>query len=204
MYDIHLSADVLCTDGPCGKSTHIILNPVTRRVTHFALEDKKLPDNPTRLVPVSKVSAAAPTEISLNCSIDDVARMPPFIVDHYVEASFSGDVSERGSAYLHPYEINDKPYDGFEEENVPADEIAVASGMQIEATDGKVGKLNDLVLDPNTGEITHLLMREGHLWGKKLVSIPVSVVETTLGDVIYLNISQKEVHGLPVVPLKKK
>jgi sporulation protein YlmC with PRC-barrel domain len=203
MTDIPLSAHVKCTDGACGKATHVVLNPVTRQVTHFALEDKKLPNNPTRLVPVSKVTGTTSSEIRLNCSINDVARMPAFIVENFIETPVTGDAWDMGSAYLHPHTFNEKPLDTYEEENIPAQEIAVASGMEIEAIDGKLGKLDNLVLDPNTGAISHLLMREGHLWGKKLVTIPISAVESTKGDVIYLKLDQKAVAELPTVPLKK-
>ncbi len=53
--DIPIDAKVQCTDGKCGKSTYVIVNPVKRAVTHFVVKDKKLPENPDRLVPVEKI-----------------------------------------------------------------------------------------------------------------------------------------------------
>jgi sporulation protein YlmC with PRC-barrel domain len=76
--------------------------------------------------------------------------------------------------------------------------------MHVEASDGKVGKLDELVLDPKSGDITHLQMREGHLWGKKDVAIPVSAVDFVDEDTIYLKLEKKAVKALPAVPVKRK
>jgi hypothetical protein len=45
-------------------------------------------------------------------------------------------------------------------------------------------------------EFTHVLVSEGHLWGRKEVAIPVSAV-TSLDDGIWLNLTKKQVEDLP-------
>ena len=75
--------------------------------------------------------------------------------------------------------------------------------MEVEASDGKVGKLDALVLDKDSGEITHIQMLEGHLWGKKDVAIPVSAVDFTDAKTVYLKIDKKAVHALPAVKVKR-
>ena len=35
MNEIPLKAKVQCTDSPCGVSTDVIINPVTKQVTHL-------------------------------------------------------------------------------------------------------------------------------------------------------------------------
>jgi hypothetical protein len=44
--------------------------------------------------------------------------------------------------------------------------------------------------------VTHVLLREGHLWGHKDVAIPVSAV-ASLDDGVWLNITKKQVQELP-------
>jgi len=73
----------------------------------------------------------------------------------------------------------------------------------VEATDGKLGKLDELVLDPKSGGITHLLMREGHLWGKKDIAIPLSAVDFSDGKSVYLKLDKSAVKGLPTVAVKR-
>jgi hypothetical protein len=58
-------------------------------------------------------------------------------------------------------------------------------------------------MDPKNGEITHLLMREGHLWGVKDVTVPISAVDTTDGKTIYLKLDKKAVKALPTAPVKR-
>jgi hypothetical protein len=48
------------------KSTQVILNPISHKVIHFLLQDKSLPDNPTRLVPAGNVAGATQQQIKLN------------------------------------------------------------------------------------------------------------------------------------------
>lgn len=203
MEEIPVNTQVECTDGPCGKSTHVIINPINHEVTHVVVHDRHLPDNPTRLVPIAKVVSTSQTQINLNCSKADLAKLPPFIVEKYMQESAPGKAYQSGAAYKFPYVVNDTAYTTVKERNVPAGELALSSGMQIKATDDKVGTLDELVLDPDSGDITHLLMRSGHLWGKKQVSIPISAVDDTDGQVIYLNLDKKAVGELPTLPIKR-
>jgi sporulation protein YlmC with PRC-barrel domain len=36
--------------------------------------------------------------------------------------------------------------------------------------------VDEFVVNPKNGHITHLVMREGHLWGQKDVIIPLALV----------------------------
>jgi len=203
MTDIAINVRVRCSDGDCGKSTNVILNPVSRKVTHVAIEDKSLPDYPTRLVPVSKVSSATREQISLSCTRAELAYMDPFIVTDLIQAPALGMEYVAGDAYTFPYVVNDSSYTTVQEQNISSEELAVYSGMQIRSTEGNVGRLDELVLDPQSGEITHLLMREGHLWGKKEVTIPVSAIDFVGDRVIHLKLDKAAVGALPALKVKK-
>ena len=86
---------------------------------------------------------------------------------------------------------------------MPAGELALYAGMEIEASDGKVGKLDELVLDGDSGAITHIQMREGHLWGKKDVALPVANIDFIDGTTVYLKIDKNAVKALPTVKVKR-
>ncbi len=203
MTDIPMKANVVCSDGPRGQSTNVIINPVNNKVTHFALRDKSLPDNPTRLVPAGMVANVTPQQITLTCSKADVADMPPFIVTQFIAQSAPGYAYATGEAYYSQYVVNDTAYDEVNEPAIPAGEEEVHSGMHVQATDGKVGKLDALVLDPDSGAITHILLREGHLWGKKDVAIPVADIKYSDGESVYVNLDKAAVKELPAVPVKE-
>jgi len=203
MKNIPIHARIECTDGDCGKSTNVIVNPVNRQVTHIVIEEKSLSDNPTRLVPISKVSGSTQDQITLSCTIEELDKMPPFIVTNFIQESAPGMAYQSGDAYTFPYVVNDTAYASVKEQNIPVGELALYSGMRIEANDGKVGKLDELVLDKDSGEISHLLMREGHLWGNREVSLPVSAVDFCDSEVIYLKLDKVAVKDLPIVSVKR-
>jgi len=193
MKEIPLKAKVQCSDTSCGKSTNVILNPDTHQVTYVAIKDKTLPDNPTRMVPIEKVEKATPEQIALNCTREEVADMEPYIVTKMIEESIPG-IDHDGSMRSHAVQVN----------QVPDYEMSISPGMKIKASDHTVGKLDELVIDPQSGAITHVQMREGHLFGKKDVTIPVADVDWTDGETIFLTIDKKAVEALPAVPVKRK
>lgn len=202
MTDVPIKAKVECKDGPCGKTTNVIVNPVNRKVTHIVVQAKDLPDNSTRLVPVDRVASVTGEQVKLDCDKAELAKLSPFIVSNFVQESASGQAYSSGAAYTSQYVINDTAYDSFQEKNIPEGELALHSGMHIEASDGKVGKLDVLVLAPDSGDITHLLLREGHLWGKKDVSVPVSAIDYCDADTVYLKLDKAAIKALPTVPVK--
>jgi sporulation protein YlmC with PRC-barrel domain len=203
MTNIAINVRVCCSDGECGKSTNVILNPVSHKVTHVAIEDKSLPDYSTRLVPVSKVISATQEQINLSCTRAELVYMDPFIVTNLVRVPVPEMEYGPGDVYAFPYSVYDTTYLTVQDRNISSEALAVYCGMQIKSTDGNVGRLDELVLDPQSGEITHLLMREGHLWGKKEVTIPVSAIDFVDDRVIHLKLDKAAVKDLPAIPVKK-
>lgn len=74
-------------------------------------------------------------------------------------------------------------------DSVPSGEVSVRRGEHVHATDGDIGLLQGLVTDPGTGHVTHVLLQEGHLWGRREVAIPIGAV-TGVNDGIRLNITK--------------
>jgi sporulation protein YlmC with PRC-barrel domain len=75
--------------------------------------------------------------------------------------------------------------------------------MAVKTGEGKVGTVDELVVDPDSGNITHLLMLKGHLWGKKDVAIPITAIDLVDADGIHLNIDKEAIKALPTVPVKR-
>ena len=81
-------------------------------------------------------------------------------------------------------------------DNVPEGESEVAAHERVHAADGEIGRLKGFAVDPADHRVTHVLLREGHLWGHKEVAIPVSAV-ASVDDGIWLNLTKKQVEELP-------
>jgi hypothetical protein len=65
-------------------------------------------------------------------------------------------------------------------------------GRKIMCTDGVVGSLAHVVFDAATHRLTHLGMKQGHLFGET-VDLPYNIVAEATGDGIMLGITRQEV-----------
>jgi sporulation protein YlmC with PRC-barrel domain len=207
--EIPLNAQVECKDGVCGHSVFVIINPVTEEVTHVVVREDTSP-NTEYVVPVNIMDDTVADTIQLSCSQADLKKMDPFILTKYIEEKVSATdfayskIYGPGSVYYIPYNVPDITVSSpVEIPQVPPGELAVNRGTRVEATDGYVGKVDEFVVNPENCHITHLVMREGHLWGKKDVVIPISAIDKTYEDVVYLNLSKKQIEALPCIPVKR-
>ncbi len=91
-----------------------------------------------------------------------------------------------------------------EYQQIPPGELAVQRGTRVEATDGFVGHVDEFVVNPDNGHITHLVMREGHLWGQKDVMIPVSALGETRPDTVFLKLDKHQIGSLPAFPVHRR
>jgi hypothetical protein len=162
MIDIPLNAKVECVDGECGESVTVIIDPVARKLTHFVVEDSDLIQ---RVVAIDQVVETTRESIRLSCSKDELKQMEPFVEMHFVkneapdpQAYFGGPM------YMMPYATPMLPMGiPLEVEHIPPGEVAIRRGTLVEASDGYVGDVSELLVDPDKGEITHFILQEGHL-----------------------------------------
>lgn len=199
--DIPINAAVVCEDGSCGRSVYVILNPTTEEVTHIVVKLKQYPHN-EYLVPIDVVAETSAEVIRLRCTSQAIEGMPPFIETEFVPS----DIPEyAGGGYMTwPHLLEDLAPLPVERELIPEGELALRRGARVEATDGHVGQVDELVVDPNTGAITHVVLREGHLWGRREVSIPVSEIDRIEEGVVYLKLNRRRIEALPSVPAQRR
>jgi sporulation protein YlmC with PRC-barrel domain len=202
MMDIPVAADVQCTDGHGGRSTYVVLNPVTRRVTHVVVKQDSFP-HLERLVPVEMVAETSPDQIHLACSQHELHRLESFVETEFVPGEFPYAAYGLDEFRLWPYVLPDDELVPVEHERVPPGELAVRRGSHVRATDGDVGRVDEFLVDRETEHITHLVLREGHLWGQKDVLIPVSEIGQIDEDRVYLTLNKEEVAGLPTIPVRR-
>jgi hypothetical protein len=82
------------------------------------------------------------------------------------------------------------------EHAVPLGEVEVERHESVHAVDGHIGEAEGFVVNPADEKVTHVLLKEGHLWGRRQVAIPVSAV-TSVDAGIRLNITKQQVENLP-------
>jgi hypothetical protein len=208
--EIPLKAQVECTDGVCGQSVYVLINPVAEKVTHLVVMEDASPYT-EYIVPVEVISATIADTIQLRCSKAELEKMDPFVQTEFVEEKMpsggflaGNGMYGMGSFYYLPYVTSDgKAYESVRTLQIPAGELAVHRGSRIKAKDGFVGKVDEFVVNPKNGNITHLVMREGHPWGKKDVIIPLSAMGKTLDGTMFLKLNKQEIEALPTFPVHR-
>ena len=201
-----IGASASCTDGVCGKVTRVVVDPVARTITHLVVEPKHW-HGPGRLVPLDLIDATT-GEIRLRCTLAEFEELDPA-----EETQFLPGIP--GYPGYGPEQVLFMPYYGtgtgmgtgaasvpltVTYDAVPLDEVEVRRGEHVHATDGHIGRVQGLVIDPGSRHVTHVLLQEGHLWGRKEVAIPIGAV-TGVDDGIRLSITKQQVQDLPPVDI---
>ena len=202
--DIPIGVNVMCGVEVCGRSTYLVINPVNDEITHIVVAEKAFP-NIERLVPVDNILETSPESIRLRGTVKDLNEMDSFMETDFIGSDDVEATLPYEDPYLYwPYGMYDEMPMPLEYQHIPVGEVVIRRGAQVKATDGKVGKVDEFLINPVNGRISHLVMREGHLWGAKDVTIPVSEIEKIDDEMVYLKLDKQAISSLPSIPVKRK
>jgi uncharacterized membrane protein len=180
-----------------GETTTIIVDPQTLQVSHYVVKQSEKPHD-EYLVPAEKVVETSSDVVRLSCTGAELLEMETYVVKEYKKVAIPRYTGvETGSSFNATVpEIVSLP---VEEERIPEGHRAIKVGTEVNASDGKVGEVEELLLD-ESGQISHLVLREGHLWGKKRIVLPLSVVDSVISNTVYLKLDKETVSSLLAIP----
>ncbi len=213
MAQFRIGVEVTCSDGTCGDLRRVVIDPVARVLTHLVVEPKHR-QGMGRLVPVDLVEATA-EEIRLRCSRAEFDALENAEETHFLPEAGEQMGYGAGQAVAWPYYGLGGAMGGIGmggmgmantpqvmiDDRVPAGEVEVRRGEHVHATDGNIGRVQGLVIDPTDHHVTHVLLEQGHLWGKREITIPIGAVKDVAADGVRLNLTREEVRDLPPVDL---
>jgi len=153
------------------------------------------------VIPVWHVKTTLPTSIEFDFDREKLQSFDLFVEPRYVEIPRVMPNYILDESVGTPMTFVENIPVVVKEEHVPAGEVGIHRGAQVQSTNGVVGRVDEFLFDGDDEHITHLVMREGHLWGQKDISIPVSAIDRMQGDTVYLNLDKKGVESLPVAPI---
>jgi sporulation protein YlmC with PRC-barrel domain len=185
--DIHIGAHVESTDGRIGEITRVVVDSRDQTLTHLVVRGQGAL-GVERLVPIDDVDDATADSVALRASRADFERMPPF--DRTVEYTPPG----IGDMYVD--QIRGEAEIELDQEVIPEDEVAVRGGERVEATDGSIGHVDGVVVDPTNRKVTHFVLREGHPWHPRIVTIPLDTIDRVKHNVIYLSVSKQQIEPM--------
>jgi uncharacterized protein YrrD len=199
--DIPMQAQVRCTDDICGTSYCVILNPIDDQITHIVVQANTFP-HIKRLVPVERIKETSSNMIQLDCDLYEFVNLPEFIQSDFIIPSPYGGKEEIPTKMLLPYALIMGTVTE-EHESIPQHELAIHRGTHVVARDGRVGQVDEFIIEPKTGCITYIVLSEGHLWGRKEISIPISEIDHIEKDTVYLKLNKREIATLPPIPIDR-
>ena len=203
---LKIGAVAVGSDGYRGEVRAAVIDPVAATVTHVAVEPEGR-SGLARLVPLGQVDAdpdpdTPPGRLRLRCTEAEFMTLDPaeetlaeFAVGRTVPVQLippgwrgTGEPVARGG---------DLPRIPEREtvDVVPSGEVEEHGSDQVHATDGDIGRVHGFRLDPASGRVTHVLLGEGHLWGRKEVAIPFDKI-AGFDHGIRLSLTRKQVQGL--------
>ena len=224
--DFIIGSDVTCSDGHCGELKRVVIDPVARAIAHVVVAPKHR--GTARLVPVRLVASSTAAEIRLSCTKAQFRTLEDVDEKRLLPGAHGAWGFEDEEMYSLPYfGLGLGPMGGVgglggvgmgtlgkgmgmgrgqklrvaKADRVPVGEVEVRRGEHVHATDGPVGHVRGLVVDPTDRHVTHFLLEEGHLWGAKQVAIPISAV-TRVDDGVRINLAKDQVRDLAPVDLE--
>jgi sporulation protein YlmC with PRC-barrel domain len=196
MIHIPLDVDVFCEDGRCGRTTNIIFNPVTKEATHLVVAHSARP-NTEYLVPVRFLGESTPSSVNLRLSTSGLLSLEPFVQKEFV--TFQAP-QYRSSSLAWPVATSKTKTKVVVRRRIPLGEMAVRRGAVVEASDGRVGQVENFVVDEEC-RVTHLVLGKSNLWGHKDIAIPVTEVESYGAQAVRLTLDKQGVEALPIIEI---
>lgn len=197
-YDI--GAPVSCSDGPCGQLSRVVVDPRRQTVTHLVVEPHHH-HGLGRLVPVKLVDAQRPA-LQLHCTLATFHALPYAEETEFLPADEPWPPSGYPNAgpltwlYLTPVQTI------VQHECVPLGDVELRRGDRVHATDGPIGRVHGLVVNPSGQHVTHVLLGQGHLWGAREVAIPIGAVTLIDADGVHVSLTRHAISELPQIELE--
>lgn len=196
--------DANCSDGYRGELKAVVIDTSSRAVTHLAVEPKGRAGL-ARLVPLDLVGTTG-DGIELRCAQLEFTQLPPAeeILAEFV-TGYPTPVQLLPEGWLSaggPVLDGDLPgpLQTPTKETIdlaPPGAIEEHRGDHVHATDGKIGRVHAIQIDPATRQLTHVVVDVGHLWGQREVAIPLAGI-AGLADGVHLSITKAQVKDLTV------
>jgi sporulation protein YlmC with PRC-barrel domain len=201
-----IESEVSCSDGVCGELKRVVIDPIHRELTHLVVEPRHR-QGAGHLVPVELVDPTATDAIRLRCTTAEFRALEAAEETQFLPGA-SGQWGYGQSQMLSwpYYGLGIGGTEGFGIsgpqplllDRVPPGEVEVRRGEHVQATDGPIGRVRGLVVDPADHQVTHVLLDHGHLWGQRRVAIPIASV-ASVDDGVRLSLTKDEVRDLPTV-----
>ncbi|HET7042725.1 MAG TPA: PRC-barrel domain-containing protein, partial [Gemmatimonadales bacterium] len=213
--ELHLGVPAECRDGPAGKLRQVVLDRATETVTYLVIDT-----TPHRgfavLAPRALVKAADHERLQLTCTRDELAHLDRFeetvflppdrshptlgypAAGYFYAGGYGSGVGPMGMGSAGPglaATAWPSPPPSVVEEHLPPGGAAIGRDAAIETADGELGRVDEVLTDPATGKLTHLVVRRGHLFGAHTLVVPASAIDAVTDERVRLRFTRGELEA---------
>ena len=199
---LDLGSNVHCTDAAFGELADVIVDPISRRVTHLVVEPHGDHER-ARLVPIDR-ARPADDGLALDYSVAEVEALEPLHESAYVRAGElvvadpDWDIGTAGRA--RPTGLSGTRWHGDRRsiptrivmvsyDRIPKHEVEIRRSSAVFSTDGHhLGHVEGFLV--GSGETADIVLERGHLWGRREIVIPAAAVERVQNDSSHLEPDQ--------------
>jgi sporulation protein YlmC with PRC-barrel domain len=197
-----LGSAAVCSDGYRGQVRAVVLDPAAGTVTHLVVEPEGR-SGLARLVPLDLVDAAS-GQIRLRCTEAEFQALEAgeeTLAEFTLQYEVPVQLLPSGCRGAGPPVAEAGEFPRIPEREtidvITPGEVEERPGVHVHATVGDIGQIRALRFDPASRQVTHVLVREGHLLARKDVAVPFSSVSGFDDDGIRLSITRQQVRDLP-------
>jgi sporulation protein YlmC with PRC-barrel domain len=213
---LELGTPVRCTDAELGELADVVIDPLSKQITHVVVRSTHGKIAPSRLIPIDLVDRDAERDICLTCTAGEASKCDPVQDFAYVRLDEmpvddpKWDVGIERALALPYYQTDDPsfayPYDdhvGVTYDRVPKGEVEVRRSSVVSTSDDEaVGHVDGFLVDDDD-HITHIVLARGHLWKKREVTIPMNAIDKVETDLVTLKLTRQELGELPAVKVRR-
>ena len=156
------------------------------------------------LVSVDTISGSTPEDVTLSFTLNDLSLMETFETINYKSMAEPTTESLDSSVFIWPFlpPADDSPMYEVKAQ-VPPQDLVIRRGAQVEATDGKIDKVDGFMVNPENSRIAQLVLEKGNFWENHDVAIPIDSADAYDGQVVTLKLDQKGQNALPRLKVKR-
>jgi hypothetical protein len=169
----------------------------TLTVPHLTMAEDKA--GVARLVPFDKLVASTPYGIWIDCAPGELAAMDAFVVRKYITVNVPDYHSSVELMVLGGHVLEERRLVAVDERRVPPGEVALNGSTAVEATDGTMGQVGELVVEPESGRITYLRVQEGPPWHQNGLLVPAALIDRISEAAVHLRLDRQGVGALAPV-----
>jgi osmotically-inducible protein OsmY/sporulation protein YlmC with PRC-barrel domain len=192
--ELKIGARVETTDGPFGHIRQVILDPSQGRVTGLVVRAGLVPPREW-LVPTELISDATDERVALRISSAEIEKQPVFDPSRFLSMEAEAQGYQEGEALVSVENVEGGSQEHPQSTILAVHKVALRSGQAVWGTDGRVGRV-DLLLIDFQGQVRHFVIRKGGLLSHDVI-VPVDWISRIDKRGVWLMTERAALEGLP-------